>query len=331
MVIYAECGHQGPADVEFCGECGRYLKWDDDGPVAVKTQPVLQQQQQQQQQVVQPAEPIAPVRQPVQPTVEEQVLNPGDLICGRCGKGNAPARNFCSRCGASLAESEVVKTSWWRRLFGRKPKELKAGARPGKDGVRRRAGRSGAARRTVGKVLRRTVAVALIFSALIYALYQPFRGAINTAAVGLWSQVTGVFEAKLNPIHPIKVSATAQTDGHAAPLVTDNAKNTFWAAPGDREQVLVFTFDHPADLRKAIVYSGDAANFPAAHRPQKLHLVFSTGKTYDMVLADTPDAQEVPIENSAGATSVELHVTGLYRSLNGTDVAISEIELFEAG
>ncbi|MER6799974.1 zinc ribbon domain-containing protein, partial [Amycolatopsis mediterranei] len=143
MVIYAECGHQGPADVEFCGECGRYLKWDDDGPVAVRSQPVVQQQQQQQQQVVQPAEPIAPVRQPVQQTVEEQILNPGDLICGRCGKGNAPARNFCSRCGASLAESEVVKTSWWRRLFGRKPKELKAGARPGKDGVRRRTAHRG--------------------------------------------------------------------------------------------------------------------------------------------------------------------------------------------
>ncbi|GHF91712.1 MULTISPECIES: zinc ribbon domain-containing protein [Amycolatopsis] len=326
MVIYAECGHQGPADVEFCGECGRYLKWDDDGPVAVKAQPVVQQQQ-----VVQPAEPIAPVRQPVQQTVEEQVLNPGDLICGRCGKGNAPTRNFCSRCGASLAESEVVKTSWWRRLLGRKPKEHKAGERPGKDGVRRRTGRAGAARRTVGKVIRRAVAVALIFSALIYALYQPFRGAMNTAAVGLWSQVTGIFEAKLNPVHPIKVTATAEAAGHAAPLISDNAKNTFWAAPADREQTVVFTFDHPADLRKAIVYLGDAANFPAEHRPSKLHLVFSTGKTYDMALADTPDAQEVPIENSEGATGVELHVAGLYRSLDGTDVAISEIELFEAG
>lgn len=325
MVIYAECGHQGPADVEFCGECGRYLKWDDDGPVAVRSQPVVQQQ------VVQPAEPLAPVRQPVRETVEEQVLTPGDLICGRCGKGNAPTRNFCSRCGASLADSAVVETSWWRRLFGRGPKEHKAGARPGKDGVRRRTGRAGAARRTVGKVLRRAVAVALVFSALIYALYQPFRGAINTAATGLWGQVTGIFEAKLNPVHPVKVTATAQTTGHAAPLVTDNAKNTFWAAPADREQALVFTFDHPADLRKAIVYSGDAANFQAEHRPQKLHLVFSTGKTYDMALADTPDAQEVPIENSAGATSVELHVVGLHRSLNGTDVAISEIELFEAG
>ncbi|WP_206788380.1 zinc ribbon domain-containing protein [Amycolatopsis sp. MtRt-6] len=326
MVIYAECGHQGPADVEFCGECGRYLKWDDDGPVAVKAPPVVQQQQ-----VVQPAEPIAPVRQPVQQTVEEQVLNPGDLICGKCGKGNAPTRNFCSRCGGSLAESEVVKTSWWRRLFGRKPKEHKAGARPGKDGVRRRTGRAGAARRTVGKVIRRAVAVALIFCALIYALYQPFRGAINTAAVGAWNQVTGIFEAKLNPVRPVKVTATAQANGHAAPLVTDNAKNTFWAAPTDREQALVFTFDHPADLRKAIVYSGDAADFQAAHRPSKLHLVFSTGKTYDMALADTPDAQEVAIENSEGATSVELHVVGLHRSLNGTDVAISEIELFEAG
>ncbi|MDQ7810280.1 zinc ribbon domain-containing protein [Amycolatopsis sp. A133] len=325
MVIYAECGHQGPADVEFCGECGRYLKWDDDGPVAVRSQPVVQQQ------VVQPAEPAAPVRQPVQQTVEEQVLNPGDLICGRCGKGNAPSRNFCSRCGGSLAESEVVETSWWRKLFGRKPKEHKAGARPGKDGVRRRTGRAGAARRTAGKMIRRVIAVALVLSALVYALYQPFRGAINTAAAGLWSQVTGIFEAKLNPVRPVKVTATAQAGAHAAPLVTDNAKNTFWAAPADREQALVFTFDHAVDLRKAIVYSGDAANFQAEHRPQKLHLVFSTGKTYDVVLADTPDAQEVPIENSEGATGVELHVVGLHRSLNGTDLAISEIELFEAG
>ncbi|WP_103352781.1 zinc ribbon domain-containing protein [Amycolatopsis sp. CA-128772] len=325
MVIYTECGHQGPAEVEFCGECGRYLKWDDEQPVAVRTQPVVQQQ------VVQPAEPDAPVRQSVQQTVEEQVLNPGDLICGRCGKGNAPTRNFCSRCGASLAESEAVKTSWWRRVFGRKPKQHRAGERPGKDGVRRRTGRARGARRTVGKIIRRAIAVFLVLSALVYALYQPFRGAINTAATGLWSQVTGIFEAKLNPVHPVKVTATAQTNGHAAPLVTDNAKNTFWAAPTDREPALVFTFDHPADLRKAIVYAGDAANFQAEHRPQKLHLVFSTGKTYDMTLADTPDAQEVPIENSAGATSVELHVVGLHRSLDGTDVAISEIELFEAG
>ena len=325
MVTYT-CGHHGPADVEFCGECGEYLKWDDDQPVAVQ-----QQQPVAQQQVVQPAPAIAPVRQPVEQTVEEQVLTPGDLICGKCGKGNAPTRNFCSRCGTSLAESQVVETSWWRRMFGRKPKQHKAGERPGKDGVRRRGGRAGAARRQAGKMIRRVIAVALVLAALVYALYQPFRGAINTAAVGLWSQVTGIFEAKLNPVRPIKVTATAQTTGHPAALVSDNASNTFWAAPVNPEPALVFTFDHPVDLRKAIVHSGNAADLQSTHRPEKVHLAFSTGKTYDMVLADTPDAQEVPIENSAGATSVELHVVGLHRSLNGTDVAISEIELFEAG
>ncbi|UUV33056.1 zinc ribbon domain-containing protein [Amycolatopsis roodepoortensis] len=324
MVIYRECGHQGPADVEFCGECGRYLKWDDEEPVAAR-QPAAQQH------VVQPGEQLAPVRQPQQRTAEEQVLNPGDLICGRCGKGNVPTRNFCGRCGASLAESEVVKTSWWRRLFGRRAKEHKAGERPGKDGVRRRAGRAGAARRRVGKAVRRVIAVMLLLSALIYALYQPFRGAINTAAVGLWNQTTGIFETKLNPVRPSKVTATAQSPGHPGNLAGDNATNTFWAAPAQSEPVLVFTFDRPVDLRKAIVHSGNGANFQAAHRPKTLHLVFSTGKTYDMVLADTPDAQEVPIENSAGATGVELHVVGLHRSLDGMDVAISEIELFEAG
>jgi hypothetical protein len=325
MVIYAECGHQGPADIEFCGECGRYLKWDDDKPAAVRQQPVAVQQ------VVQPAEPAAPVRLPQRQVLEEEVLNPGDLICGKCGKGNTPSRNFCSRCGESLAESQVVKTSWWRKLFGRKPKEHRAGERPGKDGVRRRTGRAGAARRQVGKVIRRAITVALLLSTLIYALYQPFRGAINTAAVGLWSQVTGVFEAKLNPVRPTKVTANAQSPGHPAILVSDNATNTFWSAPVVPEPALVFTFDHAVDLRQAIVHSGNAADLQSTHRPEKVHLVFSTGKTYDLVLADTPDEQKVPIENSAGATSVELHVVGLHRSLNGTEVAISEIELFEAG
>jgi hypothetical protein len=328
MVIYAECGHQGPAEAEFCGDCGRYLKWDDDEPAGTRPGPPAQQRQQ----VVQPAEQLAPARQPQQLTAEQQVLSPGDLICGRCGKGNAPARNFCSRCGASLAESQVVPDlSWWRRLFGRTPREHRAGDRPGKDGVRRRVGRAGAARRTAGRVIRRVVAAVVVLAVLGYALYQPFRGAVNTAATGAWHQVSGLFATELTPVRPVEVTATAQAPGHPANLVSDNASNTFWAAPGTGEPALVFTFDHPVDLRKAIVRAGDGADFQGRHRPQNLHLVFSTGRTYDMALADTPDAQEVAIGNSAGATGVELHVTGLHRSLNGTDVAISEIELFETG
>jgi hypothetical protein len=188
MVMYAECGHQGPADVEFCGECGRYLKWEDDEPAAARQPPVAQQQ------VVQPTEPIAPARQPVQQTVEEQVLNPSDLICGRCGKGNAPTRNFCSRCGTSLAESEVVKTSWWQRLFGRKPKEHKAGARPGKGGVRRRVGRAGAARQ-VGKMIPGVIGIGIAV-ALALSLRPPwwvYLTGIGIVALGwvagsLWSR-----------------------------------------------------------------------------------------------------------------------------------------------
>jgi hypothetical protein len=243
----------------------------------------------------------------------------------------AAGRRAAGRAAGGAGRPGPAAAAWWRKLFGRKPKEHRAGERPGKDGVRRRTGRAGAARRQVGKVIRRAITVALLLSTLIYALYQPFRGAINTAAVGLWSQVTGVFEAKLNPVRPTKVTANAQSPGHPAILVSDNATNTFWSAPVVPEPALVFTFDHAVDLRQAIVHSGNAADLQSTHRPEKVHLVFSTGKTYDLVLADTPDEQKVPIENSAGATSVELHVVGLHRSLNGTEVAISEIELFEAG
>ena len=70
-----------------------------------------------------PRRPVARDREP---------LNPGDLVCGSCGAGNKPTRKFCRRCGNDLAEAEVAKIPWWRRVFRRRPKEAaKVGTRPG--------------------------------------------------------------------------------------------------------------------------------------------------------------------------------------------------------
>lgn len=318
IVICGQCGERGLADTQFCGVCGAFLKWDGD---QVEEKPAPKEPQPE---VVQPAEQRAPQR-PSVPVPDDEPLNPGDLICGECGLGNAPTRKFCGRCGTSLAQAEIVAIPWWRRLFpGRKAKELKAGTRP-----RRRRG-SGDARRRVGRAIRRTIAVAVLVAGVLYATVPSLRTTVNTQFTGIKNDVAGVFVTQYAPVRPTKVVATMANPDHGANLVSDNASNTYWSAPGDQEQALVLSFDRAVDLRKAILRVGIGADFQSAHRPQKLHLVYSTGKTYDLALADTPDAQEVTVENSAGATSVEIHVVALNRSLQGKDVAISEIELFEA-
>jgi hypothetical protein len=320
IITCAQCGERGVADTQFCGVCGAFLNWD---AGAERSQPALATAGTGPD-VVQPAEQRKPVHQGLAPDEDPPPLKPGDLICGECGLGNVPTRKFCSRCGASLAVAATVALPWWRRwLPSRKAKVHQAGSRPGR---RRRGGN-----RRVGRVVRRVLAVLLVLVGLLYAAYTPFRQSVNTGAVSLKRDVVGIFVTQYEPVRPTKVAATTEEPGHGANLVSDNGVNTYWSAPVDGvEPALVLTFDRPVDLRRAIVRAGIGADFQSAHRPQKLHLVYSTGKTFDLALADTPDPQTVSVENSAGATSVEIHVVALNRSLQGKDVAISEIELFEA-
>ncbi|WP_440901159.1 zinc ribbon domain-containing protein, partial [Actinosynnema sp.] len=255
---------------------------------------------------------------------ERRQAQPGDLICGRCGDSNPPTRNFCSTCGDSLAAATVTPTTWWRKLFPRKDKTVAAG-------TRNRARRSGAVRKGLGRAVQLVLLVAVLLFGALYWLVDPFRSTVNGTVTGAVEDVRGVFDAKLEPVRPTAVSATAELPDHPAALVADNASNTHWAAPADPRPALVLDFGKQVDLAKAIVRSGVGADFQSAHRPQRLHLVYSTGRTHDVDLADTPDPQEVALANSEGAERVEVHVTGLHRSLSGNDVAISEIEFFAQG
>ena len=67
-----------------------------------------------------PAQPgvIAPTAEPPRPRPRVAAIGlaptrkpqPGEKICAECGEPNRPVRNFCARCGASLAEAAIVKT-----------------------------------------------------------------------------------------------------------------------------------------------------------------------------------------------------------------------------
>jgi len=320
MIVCVKCGERNGADAKFCGNCSAFLEWDGaraEEPVqTVASQPAP----------VQPSEGRRPMSTGAPQATALRRPAPGDLICGQCGTGNSPVRRYCGLCGASLKDTVAVAQPWWRRWIPRrKAKELKAGTRPASH---RKSGWT----RQVGRAVRWAIAAVALVSGVLYGVHLPFRQAVNDQVLTWKRDVEGIFVTRLNPVRPTGVTATVELPDHAANLVGDNAFNTYWAAPVDQgETALVLTFDHPVDLRKAIVRVGIEKEFQSAHRPQKWHLVYSTGKTFDVDLADTPDPQEVALDGGAGSTSVEIHIVALNRSLQGTDVAISEIEFFERG
>ncbi len=284
------------------------------------------------------AQPDAVVPQEAQkkpPQVRKQPpskkLQPGDLVCGECGEGNPPTRKFCSRCGTSLAEAEIVKTPWWRKLLPRRgAKVRKAGERSKRRG---RGGKSklGIAVGTTFRVVRRVVAIALILGGIAYGLFAPFRGWVNERA----AEAKGTFERIVFPQYvPVSAAeaptASAALPKHPANLAVDGASDSFWAAPvGPKEPNMVVKFDRTVNLARIIVHNGDGGDFKGTFRAQKLHLVFSTGKTTDIDLQDLPDPQTLEIENGEGVNSVEIHVVGTFKAVKGNTLAISEIEFFE--
>lgn len=257
-------------------------------------------------------------------------LRPGDLICGDCGEGNADTRKFCSRCGAALLTAEVVKTPWWRKILPkRKTKVRKALERTAKD-RRAKTTATGTAFRAAFKTIRALVAVVLVLGGVAYGSLPAVRNWVNNQVASWQQDAQSALDLTYAPVHPTKVTATFEEPTHPADLVADSVSNTFWAAPTNKgEATLVFTFDRPVNIDKAIIQNGDNDKFDQTFRAERLHLVYSTGKTEDLQLKDQPDPQELTIQNGHNVTSIELHVTATYRSLHGSDLAISEIELFQ--
>ncbi len=258
-------------------------------------------------------------------------LQPGDLVCGECGEGNSVTRKFCSRCGTSLAEAVVVRTPWWRKLLPKRgAKVRKSGDRPKRKG---RAGKSRAALivSSTFRIARRVVAVVLLLAGIAYGMFAPFRGWVNEQA----AEAKGTFERIFFPQYaPVSAAEAPVASGalpdHPPNNAVDSASNTYWGATvGGPEVNMVVKFDREVNLAKIIIHNGDGAAFKATHRAQKLHLVYSTGKTTDVNLQDRPDPQTIDLENGEGIDSVEIHVVSTFKSVTGTTLAISEIEFYE--
>jgi hypothetical protein len=278
-----------------------------------------------QPEAVTPQELKRPPR-PVKKAAPTRVLQPGDLICGECGEGNPANRRFCSRCGHSLVDAEKVHIPWWKRIFRCRPKPTVTG------------GAAGAAAAAAGKrkrsplakllpMIRRVVAIALIVGGLVYASVPPFRDWVNVRVVDAKSRAMSIIHPQYTPVHPFQVTDQSELSGHPGSALSDGFTNTFWAAPVGDKAVVTLKFDHPTQVQRALIRIGISGNFQGANRPHQLHLVFSTGKTQDLDLDDTADPQEVSIKAGGPVTSIELHVTSLYKA-SSDSVAITEIELF---
>jgi len=260
-------------------------------------------------------------------------LQPGDLICGDCGEGNPETRKFCSRCGASLLEAEIVKTPWWRKLLPRRgAKVRKSGERTKRRG---RGGKSfaGVIASNTFKTVRRIVTVALLVGGLLYGILPPFRGWVNHQYTSVKHSVEAMIFPQYPAIHPIKDNFKCPTEvlpNNGCDKAVDLFTNTFWAAPvPGPEPVLVLKFDHKAHLSKLIVFNGNKDDFQNFHRAKKLHLVFSTGKTADVNLLDNPEKNEYSFDNGEDANGVEIHVIEMFQSVKGTQLAVADIEMFE--
>ncbi|MDQ3887077.1 MAG: zinc ribbon domain-containing protein, partial [Actinomycetota bacterium] len=178
--------------------------------------------------------------------------------------------------------------------------------------------------------LRWAVVSLLVLAVLGYGLLPSVRGWVNPTAATAWHKAKSVVSPDYVPVRPTAITSNGALPDHPAALVSDTITTTYWAVrEGRPEPTLVFTFERPVNLKRAIVHNGAAQNFQDAHRARQLHLVFSTGQTADLTLRDSPDPQTLTIPGSPGANWVEIHIVSLYHAVRGPDLAIAEIELFE--
>lgn len=279
---------------------------------------------------------------PRQPKAPPPVVKPGDLICGQCGEGNVPDRNFCRRCGHTLAQAVQAKLPWYRRLFRRQRRVVAAGERPGRAapggggggrggrGAVRDAKMAGRKVKSVANKFRRLAALLLIVGVGV-AFLGPFRGPANRA----YQSVRRVIKPEYEPVRPVDAVASSSAPGRDAKAVIDGIKNSFWAegAPGAGEkQTLTITFAEPTDLDKVGIIPGaseDPKQFVALPRPRLLHLIFTGARpsAKDITVSDAAKFQSFDV-HADDVTSVTIELVSVHASTGGQDCAITELEFF---
>ncbi|MGW6278561.1 zinc ribbon domain-containing protein [Kribbella sp. NPDC055071] len=255
---------------------------------------------------------------------------PGELICGNCGEGNDPARKFCRRCGDSLAEAEVVKIRWWRRIrLRRKPRVLAAGTRPARpgDSKKRHAFQS-----TMRRV-RAAIGMAILVFGLLAGFYPPLRTVVTQQFDNVKQKVRGAADTTLVPIRPVSVLGTKGPADHPPKAAFDTFKNTSWIAAWNEKKPpdLTVQLDHPVALRKTVVSTGDTKNFAGYIRPAVLEFTYNNEKSDLIQLTDTPGPQEFALRNAVGVSKITVKVVTVYPAQDAKSLALTEIELFGIG
>ncbi len=277
--------------------------------------------------VVRPQEHLR-ARRTVALSEPSRKLQPGDLVCGDCGEANLPTRKFCSRCGSSLADAQAVQAPWWRRILPRrKPRradEPKPGVLAAADRPQRRQHR-----RRIFPIVRRTVAVLLLLGGILYATVPAVRDWVNPRVHAGRTWVEQTLLTQYAPVRAVKVTSPAPEEKqHPPAAAADTFKNTHWLTPVDGPKALKLEFQDPAEPRRAIIRGGIKDNLRGSQRPRTLHVVWPTGRTQDLVMADHVDEQRFELDSGGPVTSVEIFVQDTYQSVESKHVAISEIELF---
>ena len=261
-------------------------------------------------------------------------LEPGDLVCPECGEGNPTSRKFCSRCGTSLSEAQVVKAKWWRKLLpGKGPKKRKAGDRPSARKTRRSL---------PGKLIgiffggaSRIVGVILLIGGILYGIVPNIRSSVNDFVSSTTHTVKNWVSPDLKQVAPIRTVANSAIKGHPGSLATDRIKNqgSYWLVKPTPQPELTVTFQSKINLKKIIVHNGptEEVKFQNVARPKRLHLVFDNGKTADVNLDDVPDPQTQDINQGDGITSMQIFITDYYRSTISNNIALTEVEFYKEG
>lgn len=250
-------------------------------------------------------------RPPQKKTAPTRVIEPGDLVCGQCGEPNKPERKFCRRCANSLDEAKVAKVSVWKRVFGRRKKEVAAGERPGRRGSADVKGKIRQAKRGRALLQRWSRRIIALLAVVGVAGALGLSGSpVRTRAEDMVQSLRDRFFPAVERIVP--VGATLP-DGRPVANVTDNTENRHWVAEAPGEgQVLHVQFAEPFDLRSVAFLAGASGDAHLNHaRPREVHIVFDTTGSADVELEDTPDFQSFKV-SADGVSALQLHFRTLH-------------------
>lgn len=248
-------------------------------------------------------------------------VQPGDIMCWKCGAGNGPDRNFCRVCGADLKAVPVapVKLRWYRRLFPARTSAA-AGARP------RPAPDEGAGV-PFGLIALGVIVVLL----LAYLVISPLREGVNHSVGSVYASAHKQFFPMNTPVRPSDATASSQVQTHPPKLTIDLITETYWAANAktDKDLWLRLVFAGPVDITTVLITSGAGNDFASFARPKDVKLVFSDKSVMTLTLKDDPRPQSFDLGFLRHTTMVEIHILSVYPASQSPDVAINEVEFFK--